>query len=389
MIPFRKIRKQSKFSFKVIVVCLLLSGSLISPGFARANCYTTNIDGTVLINVDECTESALPPGGSLVIDNTVTSIGNNAFLNNSALTSVTIGNSVTSIGSSAFESDTALTTVTIPNSVTSIGSYAFSGTGLTAVTIPNGVPIINESVFAFTPALASVTIPNSVTSISQYAFDGSGLTSVSIGNHVTSIGVYAFHGTQITSITIPESVTSIGEYAFSDAANLRNIIFLGVAPSIPDYDGGPIDVFSNIAIGAKAYVLGFASGFGPENDLWNGLIVSYDTPPGGDPDSTTSTTSVSASSVAAKGVDASFKLINRKYLSKFEIRKAISKGRSFKRKPIDFYKYSISKTSKKNCVMSGNYVVALKDTGSCEIWVTRTTAKGTKYKYWVKINYSN
>jgi hypothetical protein len=109
-------------------------------------------------------------------------------------------------------------------------------------------------------------------------------------------------------------------------------------------------------------------------------------PSGGDSSSSSNVATITPTVVQTE--DASFKLTNRKYLSKFEIRKAITKGRSFKRKPIDFYKYSISKTSKKNCVMSGNYVMALKDTGVCEIWVTRTTAKGAKYKYWVKINYS-
>jgi hypothetical protein len=31
----------------------------------------------------------------------------------------------------------------------------------------------------------------------------------------------------------------------------------------------------------------------------------------------------------------------------------------------------------------------LKKTGSCDLNVTRTTVKGAKYKYWVKIIYSN
>lgn len=47
----------------------------------------------------------------------------------------TIGNSVTSIGDYAFQQCSALTSITIPNSVTSIGVHAFQSSGLTSVTI--------------------------------------------------------------------------------------------------------------------------------------------------------------------------------------------------------------------------------------------------------------
>ena len=363
MISFKNNLKKSTLSFKVIVVCLLLSGSLITPGFARANCYI--VEGTVLTVGDECTESALPPGGSLVIDNTVTSIGEGAFDGNTALTSVTIPDSVITIGADAFYANTALTSVIIGNSVTSIGNYAFYGNIL----------------------LTSVTIPDSVLTIGDNAFyANTGLESVSIGNSVTSIGNSAFRDdTALRSVTIPDSVTRIGAGAFLNSNLLASVTFLGIAALTDDVVG---DVaFLGVAEGAIANVAYNATGFPPDGDDWKGLIVRYASAPPVDADSSSSTVATITPTVV-KTADASFKLTNRKYLSKFEIRKAITNSRSFKRKPIDIYKYSISKMSKKNCVMSGNYVVALKETGACEIWVTRTTPKGAKYKYWVKINYS-
>ena len=56
-----------------------------------------------------------------IIPNSVTSIGDCAFRNCEALTSITIPESVTSIGDEAFKRCLGLTSVTIPNSVTSIG----------------------------------------------------------------------------------------------------------------------------------------------------------------------------------------------------------------------------------------------------------------------------
>ena len=101
--------------------------------------------------------------------------------------------SSTNVPWSSFRS--SIRTVVIQNGVTSIGDNAFNGcSGLTSVTIPNSVTSIGESAFNWCSGLTSVTIPNSVTSIGYYAFrDCRGLTSVTIPNSVTSIGYYAFN----------------------------------------------------------------------------------------------------------------------------------------------------------------------------------------------------
>lgn len=68
------------------------------------------------------------------IPNSVTTIGEFAFMYCDNLTSVTIPNSVTSIGSGAFYGCSSLTSITIPDSVTSIGVNTFSScTSLTSV----------------------------------------------------------------------------------------------------------------------------------------------------------------------------------------------------------------------------------------------------------------
>ena len=72
---------------------------------------------------------------SVILNDGITSIGDNTFLDCINLISVTIPNSVTNIGVDAFGDCTGLTNIVIPSSVTSIGEYAFNGcTGLTDIT---------------------------------------------------------------------------------------------------------------------------------------------------------------------------------------------------------------------------------------------------------------
>ena len=85
---------------------------------------------------------------------------------------IIIGDGVTTIGEFAFDDCSALTSVTIPNSVTTIRSIAFVDcSALTSVTIPNSVTTIGGGAFYNCSSLTSVTIPNSVTEIGGGAFE--------------------------------------------------------------------------------------------------------------------------------------------------------------------------------------------------------------------------
>ena len=184
-------------------------GSLSNPLAVAQNLY---------VNGDLVTD--------LIIPDSVTSIGDQAFAGCTSLTSITIPDSVTSIGGDAFSGCESLTSITIPDSVTSIGDDAFAYcSSLTSIVIPDGVISIGESTFYNCYSLTSITIPDSVTSIGDSAFYGcDSLTSMVIPDSIASIGNSAFYGCEsLTSIVIPDGVTSIGWDAFSGCGSLMSV----------------------------------------------------------------------------------------------------------------------------------------------------------------------
>ena len=135
---------------------------------------------------------------------------------NQKIESYIIPNSVTDIGNSAFSFCRSLTNIVIPNSVTDIGNSAFSFCrSLTNIVIPNSVTDIGNSAFSNCSSLSNIVIPDSVTAIGNFAFWGcSSLSNIVIPDSVTAIGDYAFYYCSLSNIVIPDSVTAIGICAF-------------------------------------------------------------------------------------------------------------------------------------------------------------------------------
>ena len=180
----------------------------------------------------------------------------NLYINGALVTDLVIPDSVTSIGSNAFSGCAGLTSIAIPDSVTSIGYAAFSGCkGLTSITIPDSVTSIGYEAFRGCTGLTSVTYTGDVAGWCGIAFgsyDANPLyyahnlyindklvTDLVIPDGVTSIGYSAFyHCTGLTSVTIPNSVTSIEQYAFYGCNKLIevcNLSSLSIAANDQNY----------------------------------------------------------------------------------------------------------------------------------------------------------
>ena len=163
---------------------------------------------------------------SLGISDSVTSIGDWAFSNSNSITSLTCPTFAISyitknvlqtvvitsgdlIPYRAFRYCDSLTSVVIGDSVTSIGEYAFCYcASLTSITIPDSVTSIGQNAFYDCDNLTSVVIGDSVTSIGDKVFRNcDSLTSLVIGKSVTSIGEMAIREcTSLTDITFNGTV---------------------------------------------------------------------------------------------------------------------------------------------------------------------------------------
>ena len=170
---------------------------------------------------------------SIVIPDSVTSIGGYAFCNCTSLTSIIIGNGVTRIGYSAFY-NTAFynNSGNWKNSVLYIGNFLIKSKELYgSYTIKAGTKIIADSAFYNCKYLKFVSIPDSVTSIGESAFYYcTSLSSIEISDSITSIGYSAFGCCEsLTSIAIPASVTSIGGYAFYNCTGLNAVYITDIA----------------------------------------------------------------------------------------------------------------------------------------------------------------
>ena len=112
-----------------------------------------------------------------------------------------------------------ITSVIIPDTVISIGNYAFYGNKLTSVIIPNSVTSIGNSAFE-NNQLTNIIIPTSVTSIGNDAFGGNQLTSVTIPTSVTSIGKGAFYKYNTSNLNLTKIINKTGRsFNWGDIVN--------------------------------------------------------------------------------------------------------------------------------------------------------------------------
>lgn len=199
----------------------------------------------------------------IVVEDGITSIGQELFYNFKNVKTVALPTSLKKISTWAFEYCSSLESIVIPEGVTEMGVDVFDGcSGLKSISLPstlrivpclgelngsdisglpvenitlnNGIETIGERAFQDMNNLKTIIIPDSVTSIEDNAFNNcSVLTNLVLPDSITTIGNAAFSGcTSLEKIVLPSKLTSLGNVAFGGCN--AEIIFPSSLKSIPE-----------------------------------------------------------------------------------------------------------------------------------------------------------
>lgn len=136
------------------------------------------------------------------------------------------GKSVTAIADMAFANCYSITSVVIPDTVKTMGQYAFNGCqALKKVTLSKNCKVVSDSAFSECPVLTTVVIPEGVTTIDDSAFSNCvALKSLKLPFSITKIGNYAFYECDsLTTVTVPQGVDTIEDYAFANCSKLKKV----------------------------------------------------------------------------------------------------------------------------------------------------------------------
>ena len=141
-------------------------------------------------------------------------------------TSIDIPEGVTIISDWCFLGCSSMESITLPSTIKQIGENAFMNcSALTSIDIPEGVTIIPDYCFSGCSSMESITLPSTIKKIGEYAFDGcSALTSIDIPEGVTIIPKWCFNECKkLNSVTLPTTIKKIEGYAFYECNKVKTI----------------------------------------------------------------------------------------------------------------------------------------------------------------------
>ena len=153
-----------------------------------------------------------------------------------SITSILLPDTVTTIGENAFAYN-YLQSINIPDSVLTIGTEAFAGNDFSTIEISENVNVIDDGVFRDCRRLQNIKIPNAARKLGEGLFVNCiKLANVELPEKIETIPATMFAGcTSLTQFKVPDTVQSIASSAFAKCSNLVNIELSNQIHTIGDY----------------------------------------------------------------------------------------------------------------------------------------------------------
>ena len=170
-------------------------------------------------------------------------IGRNCFYNCPSLKEVDLRN-VEEIKRSAFYNCTALTDVLLSDKLRELeGCVFYHCERLTTIEIPDSIEEIKDMTFHQCKNLKNVKLSKNLKEIKRSAFEYCGLEQIKIPDNVEKIEQYAFRQNPLTLVVIPTKTLSCAN-AFKDCEKLKDIIYLGKTETLKlgDFPKGTISI---------------------------------------------------------------------------------------------------------------------------------------------------
>lgn len=180
---------------------------------------------------------------------------------------VVIPDSVTEIGAEAFYDCRHLQEVRLPQAVEKMGTSVFAGCSkLKSVQFPNGLSEVPDYTFSQCTSLEEVVLPDSIATIGTYAFSNTKVPpSILLQGNIKNIKSYAFSSINWEELVLPETVEKAGKCALKAKNRLRKVTISG-SP-----DGIDPEVFDSFDDALKDLTLVYEK---PANE-WKTLLNAF------------------------------------------------------------------------------------------------------------------
>ncbi len=197
---------------------------------------------------------------TVILPDSMTSIGENAFCN-SSIQYVTLPQNIVKIPDFCFK-DSSLKEIQMNDEITEIGKYAFENTKISTLTLPSELITIKDNAFCSCQNIRYVKFNDKLEELGDRAFNYcSNLIKVDTNQGLKSIGGYCFENSgKLEFILIPKTVTFLSGYVPFRGCNSLSIYF--------EFESYPFD-YMNLGDGPSVYYLSETDPGTKEGSFWH------------------------------------------------------------------------------------------------------------------------